>query len=1013
MMTTRKIFLIIGTLIIVLTSVRLLWIDLQSSPEHPRAIQGELDMRGWDFQNNRPITLDGQWSFYQGQLIDPRVTKAASGAGFIAVPDNWKSSLPGDSAIGYGSYRLRILIDPKPNQSLSLRVQEITSSSEVWIDGVPMGYAGRPTESAMSNTAGKKPYTVSFTTDRGEIDIVVHAANFNNGRHGGILRSMLFGQTDSLKRKIDFSADMQLLLCVILLIHVIYACMIYAIGSRQGTLLLFSLLNICTMLMTLLADDRLLLDWLPIPYDWYIKLAYWSLLGLNVAMVRFAAGLLPEYAPIRIVRLYSWLCTAIALLILATPTQLWSQFGYFYYVIGLFAPIALFSLFLRAALRNVEDSIYLLAGATAITTNVVWSFLRNLDMEMYFYPIDLIVAFLSFAAFWFKRYFRTATTMERLARKLQQADKQKDDFLANTSHELRNPLHGILNIAQTVLDDSKQSLDDKSVRNMELLLSVGKRMSFQLNDLLDLTRLRESGIVLHTGSLRLQTIVAGVLDMLRFMTEGKPIRLVNLVPDTFPHVFADENRLIQVLFNLLHNAVKYTSEGKVVIRATVEDGQARIFVEDTGIGMDEETRARIFQPYEQGDSGMTAVGGGIGLGLSIAKQLVELHGGALEVYSFPGNGSTFVFTLPLVESYVEAEREPAGVLPPLHAEIAAASETAAASKPGAATDRPRILVVDDDPVNLSVLVSLLSSQQYEVVTATSGQEALSYLETKVWDLVITDVMMPQMSGYELTQTIRDRFSVSELPVLLLTARSRTEDIQAGFRSGANDYVTKPVDAVELKSRVRALTELRSSVRERLRMEAAWLQAQIQPHFLFNTLNSVAALSELDIHRMQKLLEVFGEYLQMSFNFVNTDNLVPIRHELDLVRSYLFIEKERFDDRLTVEWEVDPNIGLHIPPLSIQPLVENAVRHGVLQRTHGGTVRIRIADHEAYVEIAIVDDGTGMDEETLRNLLAPRSERKRGIGLLNTERRLKQLYGRGLQIESRLGHGTTVSFRIYK
>src|SRR5690606_13856937 len=131
---------------------------------------------------------------------------------------------------------------------------------------------------------------------------------------------------------------------------------------------------------------------------------------------------------------------------------------------------------------------------------------------------------------------------------------------------------------------------------------------------------------------------AGVFDMLRFMTEGKPVRLVNDIPDALPAVLADENRLIQILFNLLHNDVKYTHEGTIAIRADLEDGQVTIRITDTGIGMDEETQRRIFQPYEQGDSGRTATSGGIGLGLSISQQLVELHGGTLAVRSVPGEG---------------------------------------------------------------------------------------------------------------------------------------------------------------------------------------------------------------------------------------------------------------------------------------------------------------------------------------------------------------------------------------
>src|SRR5699024_2591755 len=149
------------------------------------------------------------------------------------------------------------------------------------------------------------------------------------------------------------------------------------------------------------------------------------------------------------------------------------------------------------------------------------------------------------------------------------------------------------------------------------------------------------------------------------------------------------------------------------------------------------------------------------------------------------------------------------------------------------------------------------------------------------DLVIADVMMPEMSGYELTRIIRQRFTRSELPILLLTARNRQEDIENGFLAGANDYVTKPVDAVELRSRVLAHTESKQSFRARIQMESAWLQAQIQPHFLFNTLNSIIALSEIDMERMHKLVDAFSQVLRSKFNFQNLNHFIPIERELEL------------------------------------------------------------------------------------------------------------------------------------
>ncbi|MBB6673484.1 ATP-binding protein [Cohnella nanjingensis] len=1023
-MKRRKIAAIVGLFLLLLTGVRLAWIDVQKTSTRVEAAGGLLDLRNWNPASKSILSLVGQWEFFPSQLVTPGPDAAFVPTGVVAstatVPGSWQRdfSPPSKITFGYGTYRLRVLMPAGGLPELTVRVPRLSASSALYVNGNLLGRSGHPAEGASSYTASNAPYSVSFAADRDVLDLVLQTANYDDRVMGGLTEPVKLGLPKAMNGAYWFSAGSQAAMCLLMIMHAIYAFVLYFIGARQRSLLIFSLLGICGAAAITVDHDRILSAWFGVDYESALKVSYLSYLGVAAFLLQFVRSLLPEFRILRHSRWHFAACGLFGLFVLALPAKL------FTYADGLHTALTLVSfvtapIFLYLAVRRgVPDAIYLLLGAVAIATNLVWGiFNYSLFLDGGYYPFDMLALFICFALYWFKRYFRNAEETARLAERLQAADKRKDEFLVHTSHELRNPLHGMLNMAQTVLDSSRRSDDEANRERLMLLVSVGKRMSFLLSDLIDLNRLRENRLRLNPAPLRLQAEAAGALDMVRFMTEGKPIRLENRIPDSLPPVMADENRLLQILFNLLHNAVKFTNEGRVAIEAETEGEKVVVRISDTGIGMDEATANRIFQPYEQGTEQAETNAAGFGLGLTIGKRMVELHGGELSVSSIPGAGSVFRFTLPVANSteVESATNAVSATMPFEKVEMLTRAETAADSlvEPLERGEKLRILAVDDDPVNLRVLTHVLAREPYEIASATSGFEALSLLNAGAWDLLIADVMMPGMSGYEVARRVRSRFSRSELPILLLTARHRSEDIEAGFRAGANDYLVKPVDAQELRMRVRALTDVTRAAREQSRLEAAWLQAQIQPHFLFNTLNSVAALGGIDIDRMQSLLLAFGDYLRASFDFANSDRLVPLRKELELVRAYLYIEKERFGARVQVEWEANGRLELQVPPLSIQPLVENAVRHGLLRRAEGGTVRIRILDVGDGAEISVQDNGVGMEADRLQRALRQEEEigRRAGIGLANTDRRLKQLYGEGLQIRSEPGQGTIVSFLV--
>ncbi|NLP44052.1 MAG: histidine kinase [Peptococcaceae bacterium] len=272
--------------------------------------------------------------------------------------------------------------------------------------------------------------------------------------------------------------------------------------------------------------------------------------------------------------------------------------------------------------------------------------------------------------------------------------------------------------------------------------------------------------------------------------------------------------------------------------------------------------------------------------------------------------------------------------------------------------------------------------------------------------------MPGKSGYEICRLIREQYSLLQLPILMLTVRDSQEDILKAFEVGANDYLAKPFNKREMLARVRTLLTLKRTMTEVLSSEMRFLQAQIRPHFLYNTLNTIMGFCRKDPEKARELLDQLSCYLRGKFKFGEMDKFILLKEELELVKAYLHIEKARFGDRLQVVSSFPAGANYWIPPLILQPLVENAVRHGIYPRKEGGTIVIKAEDLADALVISIKDDGVGMSKTKIEEILNTQKEID-GIGLRNVNQRLKSHYGQGLSISSEEGRGTTVMVRIPK
>lgn len=423
--------------------------------------------------------------------------------------------------------------------------------------------------------------------------------------------------------------------------------------------------------------------------------------------------------------------------------------------------------------------------------------------------------------------------LEELNIDLKRLDTLKDEFLANTSHELKTPLNGIIGLAESMIDGVTGPLNRRTIQNLNMISASGMRLTNLVNDILDFSKLRHKDLKLQIQAVGMKTLVDVVLVISQSLIGDRDLVLINRIPPEVPLVNADENRVQQIMFNLVGNAIKFTDSGTVSIESEMVNDFLLISVIDTGIGIPEKQQDRIFESFEQADGSVSREYGGTGLGLAVSRQLVELHGGTIGVESEAGTGSRFFFTLPISSNQAVTWEEPSPIAPEpepsslLQSTITAA--TADEDKVLSPQERditdicPNILIVDDESVNLQVLSNHLSLQNYNVHQVNSGSKALEAINQAVesgqpYDMILLDVMMPRMSGYEVCQRLRDEYPLDQMPVIMLTAKNRTEDLVVGFESGANDYITKPISKLELLARLKNQKELKTLTDERIKNE---------------------------------------------------------------------------------------------------------------------------------------------------------------------------------------------------
>ncbi len=379
---------------------------------------------------------------------------------------------------------------------------------------------------------------------------------------------------------------------------------------------------------------------------------------------------------------------------------------------------------------------------------------------------------------------------EKSTQVAEDAVKAKQQFLSNMSHEIRTPMNAIIGFTKVVL---KTQLTEKQKEYLNAIKISGNSLIVLINDILDLAKVDAGKMIFEKVPFKMSFSISAMLHLFETKIQEKNLELIKEYDNNIPEVLlGDPVRLHQIILNLVSNAVKFTSKGiiKVNVKLVEENDKTAIIgfsVTDTGIGIKESNIESIFENFQQASSGTSRLYGGTGLGLAIVKKLVETQNGTINVISTIGEGSTFSFTLPFEKTTANAEFDIETV--PIDTEV----------------KNIKVLVVEDMPLNQLLMKTVLDDFGFERDIASNGKIALEKMQSKSYDIILMDLQMPEMNGFEATEYIRNTMK-SSIPIIALTADVTTVDVAKCKSVGMNDYIAKPIDERLLYSKITGLVK---------------------------------------------------------------------------------------------------------------------------------------------------------------------------------------------------------------
>ena len=781
-----------------------------------------IDLRRENWGQGTVFSLQTPWLFSWNTFVYDSLNKDQYTWRQVYVPGPWSHQLDSEASneaplppVGFGSYYKKILV-PKHIKKTFMHLPDMASAYELWHNGEKLGGNGTIGKSKDLEQADYLPRVYELRPVNGVIELFILTSN-HHYLWGGLWYAPRITDESGVFKVRELPILKAMISGTLLLATSLFCWFLYLSRRQDKKILFFSLFCLAIGIRRLCMDERVLylLDF----FEWGTlqsieNLTLYLMLPL---FLNYFRHVFPE-TTFKKVPLIGWVSVVpfcIAALIFEVETYSGLN-PYYQFVVLMFLPFILLG-WGRAFKAKLKHSrmfgLSLLVFVAAVINDILnYNYIissTNLT------PLGVLAFVLFQLVSLISRYLKNFRAIEILSETLKekneeliQHDEFKDDFLATTSHELRMPLQGVAGLAKAVREASPD-LSSDSKDKVKLIEATALRLGNLVNDILDMSSLKHGKLSIQKRPTYIEPIIENTVLSLNSLIKNKPISLEYTIEEKAGVVMADEQRLQQIFYNLIGNAIKFTHEGCIRVKVCCRDEQIQVLVTDSGIGMSTEQLQTAQRAYEMHVHQSGNELRGSGLGLSITKMLVELHGGALTIESKEGKGTTVSFTLQSSDEvpYTPLEEQPLFEHEP---EPAAASGVVSDNS---LTRNALIYYADDEEVNRELVSTQLLAAGYRVLTFADGQSLLDRLSNEpfnheVPELALLDWVMPGKDGLTVCYELRKQFDASNLPIIMLTAKHQTNHVIQALNAGANDYLTKPYHEQELIARVSSQISVR-------------------------------------------------------------------------------------------------------------------------------------------------------------------------------------------------------------